>query len=141
MHSHGSTWDTPQKPVTRWIGRAFMVIGVIHSAVGFWLLRDTVAELIRDGLFNTVNGQPMREAAFWFLFFGFLVIILGSVLDFSESRGLPLPGFLSWLTLVFMASAVFIMPVSGFWLVLVPLIGLFRHHTVGSASVAPKVPG
>jgi hypothetical protein len=108
-----------------------MVIGVIHSAFGFWLLRDTVAELIREGLFNTVNGQPMREAAFWFLFFGFLVIILGSVLDFSESQGLPLPRFLSWCTLVFIVCAVFIMPVSGFWLVLVPVIGLFRYHTFG----------
>ena len=111
-----------------------MVIGLIHSAVGFWLLKDTVVEVFREGLLNTVHGQPMREATFWFLFFGFLVIILGVVLDFSESRGFPLPSFLGWITLAFTVGALLIMPVSGFWLVLIPLIGLFRYHTFGHAS-------
>jgi hypothetical protein len=134
MRSNNPSKQTPKKSSPRWIGMAFMVIGVIHSAVGFWLLRDTVAELVQEGLFNTVHGQPMREAAFWFLFFGFLVIILGAVLDFSESQGFPLPRFLSWFTLVFIGSAVFIMPVSGFWLVLVPMFGLFRYHTFGNVS-------
>ena len=34
-----------------------------------------------SGLFNTVNGQPVREAAFWFLFSGFALMILGALVD------------------------------------------------------------
>src|SRR5262245_39522201 len=40
-----------------WNGRTLIAIAVIHSLFGFWVGRSTVLELLRGGLFNTVNGQ------------------------------------------------------------------------------------
>lgn len=109
--------------VTRWIGRAVMAIGVLHTVVGFAMFRTTLKELLAEGLVNTVHGQPMREFAFWFLFFGFLGILLGALVDWCETLGHPLPAFLGLGLLALAAVCVTLMPVSGGWLLLVPAVG------------------
>ncbi len=55
----------------RWIGRSIIIIGLLHTIFGLIAFRSTLALLLREGIINTVNGQPDREMAFWFIFFGF----------------------------------------------------------------------
>jgi hypothetical protein len=97
--------------------------------VGFLVFADALDLLIKEGLFNTVrlDGEPYRQAAFWFMYTGFSLLILGFLVDWIERRNIGIPGFLSWALLAAAASGAFIMPVSGFWLLLVPTIGLFRR--------------
>ncbi len=106
-----------------WIGKSIMIIGAIHSAFGFVVFRSTLAEIIRDGLVNTVNGQPMREFAFWFIIFGFLAIIFGMFVDWGERQDLKLPKFLGWSLLALTLIIVTTMPISGGWLLFIPTIG------------------
>ncbi len=106
-----------------WIGKALFLIGCIHSLFGVVVLRSTLAVLWNEGLINTVNGQPDREFAFWFIAFGVLTMILGGFVDFCEKRKVPVPRFFGWALLVFTALVVTIMPISGGWLVLIPAIG------------------
>jgi hypothetical protein len=106
-----------------WIGKSILIIGVVHSVFGFVVFRSVLAEIAREGFVNTVNGQPMREAAFWFLFFGFMGIILGMFVDWSERKGMELPKFFSWSLLAFTLVFVTIMPISGGWLLFIPTIG------------------
>jgi polyferredoxin len=105
------------------IGKSIIVIGGIHSAFGFVVFRSTLAEIIREGLVNTVNGQPIREFAFWFIVFGFLAIIFGTFVDWCERQSVKLPKFFGWSLLALTLIIVTIMPISGGWLLFIPTIG------------------
>lgn len=111
-----------------WIGKSVIAIGLIHSGFGLVVFRDILAVVAAEGLLNTVNGQPDRERAFWFLFTGLVWLILGGLVDWLERRGDALPAFLAWTFLVMTAVGVLIMPLSGFWLLWVPTAGLFRRQ-------------
>ncbi len=112
-----------------WIGKSIIFIGIVHSLFGFVVFRSTLAGLLRDGLVNTVNGQPEREFAFWFLFFGFMAIISGTLVDWCERIYEKLPGFLGWSLLALTAALVILMPVSGGWSLFIPAIGaILRFH-------------
>ena len=70
-----------------WIGKFIACVGVLHSVVGLAAFRTTLGTLFSDGLLNTVNGQPEREAVFWFLTTGFFWIVLGVLVDWGERQG------------------------------------------------------
>ena len=68
-----------------WIGKSVLFIGIIHSVFGFIVFRGIIAEFGRELLLNTVGGQPDREAAFWFLFSGFALLIIGGLIQFKRT--------------------------------------------------------
>jgi hypothetical protein len=114
----------------RWVGRSIVAIGLLHTVFGLVGFRNILAMLLREGIFNTVNGQPDREMAFWFIFFGFLLIVFGALIDWCESKGIKLPLFLGWGLLTITIIGVMLMPVSGFWLVIIPSIGAIRDKAL-----------
>ena len=109
-----------------WIGRFIQFIGILHISVGIILLGHIGLELLQDGLFNTVNGQPMREAFFWFIFTGFLIVIIGQIVHWLEGNQAIIPTSLGWSLFVLSTLGVFIMPASGIWLMFVPAIGILK---------------
>lgn len=117
----------------RWIGRSIVGIGVVHSLFGLVFQRETLAELLREGLVNTVHGEAEREFAFWFIFFGLLAMILGALIDWCEGRGHGLPRFLGWSLLALTLLCVIVMPISGGWLLFPPAIAAVRR-SVSPAS-------
>ena len=114
----------------RWIGRSVIVIGLLHTVFGLIGFRDTLATLFGEGIINTVNGQPDREMAFWFIFFGFSTMILGALIDWCESKEIRLPRATGWGLLAISIVGVVFMPASGFWVVAIPSIGLIRHKAL-----------
>ena len=121
-----------------WIGKSIFAIGIIHSIFGFVVFHSTIGILLGEGLFNTVNQQPDRGAVFWFLFTGFALLIVGALVNWIERTQAALPSFLSWSFLAFTAAGAFIMPISGFWLLLVPTVGLFVRSTKLSGRHRPQ---
>ena len=119
--------------MTRWIGRAVVAIGALHTVIGLVMFRKTLGELMADGLVNTVHGQPMREYAFWFLFFGLLAGLLGALIDWCEQEPRPLPAFLGLSLLALFIACVTIMPASGGWLIAAPALGALRHARAHAA--------
>lgn len=111
-----------------WIGKSVVFIGIVHSVFGFFVFRSTIRELVGEGLVNTVNGQPEREFAFWFLFFGFMAIIAGLLIDWCEKTVGTLPGFLGWSLLALTVVCVTIMPISGAWAIFVPAIAAIMRN-------------
>lgn len=111
-----------------WIGKSIVVIGILHSIVGFVVFHKILSILASEFLFNTIslNSQPDRESAFWFFFTGFALLIIGALVNWIENRNADIPTFLSWSLLTVTTVGVIIMPISGFWLLLIPIAGLFR---------------
>lgn len=112
----------------KWIGRFIVFIGIVHISVGFILIGDVGLELLREGLFNTVHGQPMREAFFWFVFGGLTMMIIGGLVHWHERQQVVFPTFLGWSLLSLSLLVVLIMPVSGGWLLLIPSLAILRRN-------------
>ncbi len=111
-----------------WIGKSIIIIGAIDTLLGMIFLHEVWKELMADGLFNTVNGEPPREAFFWFVMAGVLMILIGVLVDWIQENLDTLPRFLGWALLAITVFTVFIMPASGAWLFLIPTIGCFLEY-------------
>ncbi|UCE07736.1 MAG: hypothetical protein JSW07_06810 [bacterium] len=107
-----------------WIGKWIFAVGVIHTLFGIAFMKTTLAVLWSERLFNTVNGQPDREATFWFLYTGFLLLIVGALVNQVEKHGLTVSSFVNWALVVLTIIGVVVMPISGIWLLLPPVAGL-----------------
>ena len=107
-----------------WIGKWLFAVGVIHSLFGLLFMRGTLAVLWSEGLFNTVNGQPAREAVFWFLCTGIMLLIAGVLVDQAERQRLAIPRLVTWSYVVLTVIGVIVMPISGIWLLIPPVAGM-----------------
>lgn len=121
----------------RWIGRWLIGVGVVHNVVGVYSFLPVLREMASAGLWNSTGMDPMRNLVFWFLSFGFVLMILGSVTDWIE-RQLPgaLPSALGWSLLLLMVIGIIVMPASGFWLLIPALYGCLRTRRKTTQSFA-----
>jgi len=72
----------------RWIGRSIIAIGLLHTVFGLITFRHILAVLSREGMINTVNGQPERLSHGWpGRAFGGLSADCSWVWSFRFSRG------------------------------------------------------
>lgn len=102
-----------------------MGIGLLHTVYGLIIYRAVLSLLFQEKLFDTVqDGQYERGEVFWFMFFGFVLMILGGLVNWVEHRMRKLPYFLGWSLLAGALLGGLAMPVSGFWLMLVPSLGI-----------------
>ncbi|MBI2839979.1 MAG: hypothetical protein HYX75_16825 [Acidobacteria bacterium] len=80
-------------------------VGLLHSAVGFASGRALLAEIAREGLWNTVvpGSEPLtRPLLLWFLVGGFFLLMLGHLAIWVERHvRRPLPSALGIELLVF----------------------------------------
>lgn len=125
----------------RWVGRSIVVIGALHTIVGGMIFGFVLPGIVEAGFFNTVGeGQPdARNAAFWFFFCGFLLMLLGGAIDQTEHSGARVPAHVGWGLAAFAVVGAAMMPQSGFWLLLVPVAGIFlqrRSLARGSTTTA-----
>jgi len=112
-----------------WIGKWLFAVGVIHLLFGIFFMHTTLAVLWSEGLLNTVNGQPPREAVFWFLCTGIMLLMVGVSVDQMEREGLAIPLFVTWLFAALTVTGVVVMPISGIWLLIPPAAGMvFRRR-------------
>jgi len=112
-----------------WIGKSIVAIGIVHSIFGLGMGHAILADMVREGLFNTVVAQFDRNAAFWFLYTGFALLLLGALVDWCEKTKGTTPRFLGWGLLALTVPGLVIMPQSGFWLLLIPSIGLLARRS------------
>lgn len=106
-----------------WIGKTIIVIAVIHIIFGLTDYSSTFAEIIDAGVINTINGAPLRDLAFWFVFFGLTIFVFGFFVDWCEREYHDLPDFLGWSLLALTIIIVALMPKSGRWTLFIPAFG------------------
>jgi hypothetical protein len=117
----------------RYVGPILIVVGFAHVLLVAVRYADRYAAMLRDGVFNSVNGDDRRQTAFWTLWFGFLVAAVGSLVHVAQRRLDVLPALPGWILLGIGAVGGVVMPASPFWLI-VPLGVAVLRRTGGQPS-------
>lgn len=132
-------------------GKTMFATGLVHQTIGALagagLLstgsgpsRNLFAEIVRDGVVGAVEPDPQRQVLFWFLFFGFLLLMLGWVLDRLETPERPLPSAMGWQMLAIAFAGGLLIPVSGFWLAAPQGLWVLWRARKGRASLSASAP-
>lgn len=108
-----------------WIGKSLLVIGILHTGLGFVLYQSIIGELAQELFFDAIGDQPERRTAFWFFVGGFTFMIIGGLINWAEKQSMVLPSFLKWALLALAVWGCLMIPVSGCWTLFVPVAGLF----------------
>jgi hypothetical protein len=113
--------------MTRLCGQFLIATGIGHAAVGLLLFRQPIADILREGLINTVRGQFDREAAFWFLLFSPVCVALGQLVTRAVADGdASTLRSLGATLLAIGVVGIALMPVSGFWIVVAIAVLMLR---------------
>ena len=119
-------------------GNLLIATGIIHNLLGFVMGGPILARIIDAGFVNSINTEMDRNAIFWFLFGGFMMMILGKLMqDYLKENTRALPASLGFYLLALAIVGCIMMPVSGFWIVLpqaVLIIAAGRNKTVISSK-------
>jgi hypothetical protein len=112
------------------VGPVLIGIGILHTATAPIFHGPALRGIVEGGVIAAVESDPaqiaLRSAGFWYLTAGFAVMILGALLWWTQRRIGTLPGGVGWLVLGIAVWGVLLMPVSGFYLFLLPA-GLAWH--------------
>lgn len=106
--------------IKRQVGLLLSLTGVFHSIIGLFIFADLLLPIVTEGFWSTVEeGDWGRSTAFWFMMFGFLLILIGCMVDWQlKKTKIQPPAAIGWTLLAIGVIGAVIMPVSGFWLVL-----------------------
>lgn len=99
----------------------------LHNVVGLILFWKPLSEMVRAGVWNSIDHSFDRRAAFWFLFCGVLLWIIGRMMHWiTKEKGIAIPRFVGWHLLIWSVVGIIILPISGFWLVILQGIYLLQ---------------
>lgn len=112
-----------------WAGRYLMVVAFCHTIAAAWLFSGPLLDIAGRGVFNSVQGDPAKGRAVWFLLFGAALALLALALTSLERQGdsKTLRALGLGLLLLSITGAV-LMPASGFWLAMPPAIALLMRR-------------
>ena len=100
-------------------GNLLLGTGVIHNLIGFVMGWPVLVKIGQAGFVNSVNAEMDRNAIFWFLFSGFMMMMLGWFMqEYMQANKKSLPAALGIQLLILTIIGCIMMPISGFWLVL-----------------------
>jgi len=125
-------------------GRFWIAIAIVHVAVGLVVYFPQWQMIARAGWFNVVAPDPFapifeREDAFWFMMITPFLLILGQVCFWADRQKLTLPISISGILLASTSIGIFFIPISGFWLVLIPsLMLLYSSKAVQPSPINNK---
>lgn len=114
-----------------WAGRAILAIAVLHTLFGLFTFSPAWSEMAQSGVWNSVTTAE-RAAAVWFGLTGLFMVPAGIAIDGLERRGAAsVLRTVGACLLAICILGIAMMPASGFWLVLIPAIGLLlkKGHT------------
>ncbi|MDV2991969.1 MAG: hypothetical protein N4J56_001623 [Chroococcidiopsis sp. SAG 2025] len=118
----------------RFCGYWLYATSIIHVLVGVWLYAEPLVAISQNGFFNAVDPYCDRNTAFWFLMFVPLLFAIGQLCCWAQVKGITLPTFLGWYLLATSIVGIVLMPISGFWLLIIPsvLIVIASHQSKSS---------
>lgn len=138
----GSAASTPVAPPTLTVGAVLVGIAAIHQIVGVaiglgldpnmpFVGTPPLQAIARAGVVASVGNDAERGAITWFLLWGFLLASLGVVLHQSERAGQRPTRTFALLFAAMCTLGVVLMPASGFWLGIAPVLLALRRSAPG----------
>ncbi|WP_438426301.1 DUF6463 family protein [Aquimarina macrocephali] len=130
-------------------GKILIFFGVIHSLLGvsswaFWKqfsgFADNFFFKISEGLFEfpLLDGQMNYEnfAAFWFFYFGLLLIPIGVLVNHAEKTNGQIPKNFMWTYLIIVLIGVYMIPFSGMTFLMLPhaIYMLYNSNKIHNTS-------
>ncbi|HYC84735.1 MAG TPA: DUF6463 family protein [Chryseosolibacter sp.] len=110
-------------------GNLLIATGILHNTIGFVMGWSVLVGIAKSGFVNSINNEMDRNAIFWFLFAGFLMMMLGKLMQDYLKIESHLPRTLGIGMLVLSVIGCVMMPVSGFWLVVPQAVLILLPHT------------
>jgi len=114
-------------------GKILIVIGIAHPLLGvspfafgkqFVQFANNYFFKISNGLseFPLLNGQMNYEnfAAFWFVYFGILIIPIGILVNYIEQKNETIPKYFIYSYLIVVLIGVYMIPFSGMTFLMLP---------------------
>lgn len=100
-------------------GHLLIGTGILHNTIGLFIGWDVLKAIFESGVVNSINNEMDRNAVFWFLFSGFMMMLFGQLItDYIKENTKPISKSLGVYLLLLTVIGCIMMPVSGFWLVL-----------------------
>ncbi|MBC3921047.1 hypothetical protein H8L32_26530 [Undibacterium sp. CY18W] len=113
-----------------WIGRYLMAVAALHTIVAILIYGPVFMGMLERGIFNTVNRDPLRSAAIWFLLFGGPLLLLGmNIHNMERKQDFTEAGTMGLGILICCLFGIVLMPVSGFWLAMPAAIALINRRS------------
>lgn len=103
-------------------GYWLIAISIIHALSNIWDYFEPWSDVVRNGIFNAVNPYLDRGTAFWMLMVSPFIFGLGQLCCWAQANKVKLPVFIGYNLLITSAFGAFLMPISGFWLLIPPSI-------------------
>lgn len=101
----------------KYSGTFLTLTGIIHTIYAVLTGKAVYAEILKDGLVDSIGNSYERGFALWFLVCGFLLILWGQTLQhYIKKEQKPAPMFLGYSILLISIIGCLMEPVSGFWL-------------------------
>jgi Family of unknown function (DUF6463) len=111
-------------PLLRVSGYWLIAISVIHGLGDILDYFEPWSDIFRNGVFNAVVPHFDRGAAFWMLMVSPFLFALGQLCCWAQEHNVRLPVFMGWNLLITSTFGAFLMPISGFWLLIPPSLML-----------------
>lgn len=109
-------------------GWCLIGIGVIHNLFGLIVGWEPLIDALRAGGIGVWDDPPLRGFIYWYLSYGFALWVLGAAVTQIEGAMIR-PSLLLVTLLAFLAIlGVITQPVSGLWLLFIPLVLLIRQR-------------
>lgn len=122
-----------------WIGHCLMGVAVLHTLAAGFLFADPLLDILRLGIFDSINHDPRKGQAVWFVMFGALLALLALAVTSLERRDDTATLQAVGVGLLLLAAlGIVLMPTSGCWLAIPPGIALLARRRVEAAGVSPR---
>jgi hypothetical protein len=128
----------------RLAGYWWIIVSIIHGGVGAFVYFEQWQAIAQDGWFNAVVPDPFapifeRDAAFWFMFVTPFILLMGQLCLWSDRQHVALPVSIGGILLATLIVGLFLLPVSGFWLVLPPSLMMVWTAYQAKLKVTPSL--
>ena len=112
-----------------WAGQYLMAVAFLHTIAAAWMFSGPLLDIAGRGVFNSVQGDPAKGRAAWFVLFGAALALLALALTALERQGdSKTLRALGIGLLLLSVTGVVLMPASGFWLAMPPAIALWMRQ-------------
>ncbi|MEV2273872.1 DUF6463 family protein [Nonomuraea africana] len=99
--------------MNRWIPRLTIALIGVHFLASLVAESSTFDDILREGLWNTVPGDPLRSYEMWFFLAGFPLLALGTMSQSIVAATGRLPAQLGWYLLAVGVPLTILYPISG----------------------------